>query len=239
MNDREDEVLYEQHEPERQGRGCLFWGCLITAIAFLLLIVGVPLAGYFAFKHYVNKFSSDTPAEIAIVELPEEEIQALTDRFEAFGEAIKAGDEPEDLELTATEINALINANPDFQGKAFVRIADGQIGGDVSIPLDEIPGGGGRYLNAAVDFNVSMQGGVMLVTLAGGDVNGNPIPQQAIDAMQGENLAQGLYDDPDTAKVMSRFESLEVTEDRIVLKPKRTGEVESAEDFEALEPAAP
>lgn len=211
--------IYEEEEP-RRGRGCLFWGCLVTAILFLILLIGVPLGIYFGAKHLVGKLTTDEPAEIAVVELPEEELTELNLRFEAFGEAVQGDEAPADLELTAREINGLINQNEDFRGRVFVRIKDGQIGGDIVMPMDKLPGGRGRFLNATVDFEVSMEAGQLVVVLNGATVNGTSIPQQVLDEFGNENLAQELMKDEEVARVLSKFDSLEITGDRILLRAK-------------------
>ena len=210
----------EHRDGRPQGRGCFFWGCLTLVVLFLVLLIGVPLAAYFTVKHYVNKFTSDVPMNIAAVELPEEEMQALEARFEAFDESLDKG-EPQDLEVTAKEINAMIAQDEQLRGRVFVRIADGKIGGDVSFPMDQLPGGGGRFLNATVDFDASMVGGVLMVTLADAQVNGAPLPQAFLDAFAGENLAEGFYEEPESAEVLQKFESLAIVGDRIILKARK------------------
>ncbi len=224
-------------EPRRQGRGCFFWGCLTLVILFLVLLIGVPLAAYFTVRHYVKKFTADAPLNIVAVELPEQEMQALEARFEAFDASIEKG-EPQDLEVTAKEINAMIAKDEQLKGHIVVRIADGRVGGDVSFPMDQFPGGGGRHLNAAADFDVSMQGGVLIVTLADAKVNGAPLPQAFLDAFAGENLAEGFYEEPESAEVLRKFESLEIIDDKIILKARREPQGQPAAP-PAEAPAAP
>ncbi len=233
------------------GRGCFFWGCLTLAIVFLTLLIGVPLAAYFTLKHYVSKYTADAPLKIAVVELPEKEMQALEARFEAFEASMKKGAEPQDLEVSAKELNALIGKDPDLKGHVLVRIADGRVGGDVSIPMDELPGGAGRHLNATVDFDVSMVGGVVVVTLADARVNGAPLPPPIMKGLSGQNLAKDIYKDPENAEVLRKFESLEIVGDKIILKARKqpvealvappdaapiAPEIESMEEAEAPAP---
>lgn len=210
------------HEIERRrGCGCLFWGCLAAGLVILALLISIPLAAYFWLKSNVQKLTAEEPVEIAVVELPPEQAEAVAQRIEAFGEAVEAGGSPDDLVLTAEEINGLIAQNEDLRGRVLVRIEEGRLGGDVSIPIDnEVPMVGGRYLNASVDFKVSLADGRLDVRLAGGEVNGAPIPQMAIDALASENLAEGIEEEPDVAKSLERFESLEITDDRILLRAK-------------------
>ncbi|MEO0529086.1 MAG: hypothetical protein AAF266_00780 [Planctomycetota bacterium] len=231
-----------EEEDRRRGRGCLFWGCLVTAIVFLVLLIGIPLGIYFTAKHYVNKFTTEEPAEIAVVELPEEQLAELTGRFEVFDQALENNEAPPDLELTAEEINGLISTNDELRGLVFVRIKDGQVGGNISIPTDDFPGGGGRFFNATVDFEVSLMNGQLVVMLADASVNGTPLPQSILDTFAGENLAKDAKFDQETEELLAKFESIEVVDDRIVLRAKPSAEPAEQEpasaeieDFETVE----
>lgn len=237
--------FYEEPTRKSGCGGCLLWGCLISALLGLLLLVGIPVAGYFAIKHYVNKYTTDKPAAVEVVKLEEQELLELQNRFESFEAAVKEGAGPPDFEVTARELNGLINSNEELKGRVFVRIADGQVGGDLSFPADALPGGGERFFNATADFKVSLDGGVLIVTLADATINGVQLPKQALDALASENLAKDAYKDPDTAKLLRRFESLEIIGDRIVLKAKRPSpaevkaEVETFEDLNGISDSQP
>lgn len=213
------------------GKGCLFWGCLITATVLLLLAIGIVWSVYSLMSGLVNQYTSTEPMEIAVVELPEEEMKALNERYEAFEQAIKAGENPGDLELTAEEINALISQEEDLAGRVFVRIENGQLGGDISVPTDFVPLlGKGRFFNATGEFDASMDNGVLVVTLADATVNGAPVPAEALQAFKSENLAKSLYDDADTAKVLRKFESLTIEGDKVILKARPANELPADED---------
>lgn len=87
--------------------------------------------------------------------------------------------------------------------------------------MDQLPGGGGRYLNATADFDVSMPGGVLVVTLVDAQVNGSPLPQAIVDGFADENIAKDAYDDPENAEVLRKFESLEIVGDKIILRARK------------------
>ncbi|MEO8496414.1 MAG: hypothetical protein ABI614_15205, partial [Planctomycetota bacterium] len=97
---------------------------------------------------------------------------------------------------------------------------DGEVIGDVSIPVDFLPGGKGRFFNASATFNVTLENGVLIVTLKDANVKGEKLPQQFIDAMGKENLAKDAYKDPEVAATLSRIESLSIEHDKIILKPR-------------------
>jgi hypothetical protein len=215
-----------QPQPPRKSRGCLY-GCLFVLFSGIALLVCAGVGGYWWVSTQVQKYTSATPAELPSVELPAEQMSGLESRVNAFSDAIESGEAPpEDLVLTADEINALIGKQEQLRGKVFVRIKDGQVSGDLSIPTDPIPGGKGRYFNGSASFNVSMEEGVLIVTLADAEVNGERVPPQAIEALSKENLAREAYKDAKTAEVLRRFESISVEDDKIILKVRQKKEAE-------------
>ncbi|MEQ8847160.1 hypothetical protein [Botrimarina sp.] len=231
MTDRFNDELPPQHREERQGKGCLFWGCLIVAVVLLLLVVGAVWSAYSLYSGLVQQYTATEPMAIEVVELPEEQMKALNERYEAFAQAVKAGENPGDLELTAEELNALIGQNADLAGRVFVRIADGQLGGDVSIPTDFLPMvGAGRYFNASGQFEASMENGVLVVTLADATVNGKPVPEEFLAGLKDQNLAKDLYDNADNAKALRQFESLTIEGDKVILKARPAEDLPDAGD---------
>ncbi|MCS7468445.1 hypothetical protein NZK35_17470 [Stieleria sp. ICT_E10.1] len=215
-------------EPQVQssgsGNGCL-WGCLIAGGLFIGSILCAGFGGYWLISSQIAKYTSDTPVDLPTVEYSEEELAKLDARVETFREKLDAGETPEeDLVLTADDINALISKNEDFKGKVYVKIENNQVEGDVSIPLDKVPMGKGRYFNGSATFDVSMDGGVLIVTVDQAELNGEPLPEEFMQAIRQENLAKDVYKDPENAKFMSRFEDIRVEDDKFILRVKRGGE---------------
>ncbi len=226
----------DQYQPQNDtqssssNKGCL-WGCLIAGG----LIVGVFLCAgfglYFFVSGQIEKYSSTTPVELPAVDYTQEEMEALQSRIKTFREKLEAGQPPEEnLVLTADDINAMINADENLRGKAYVEIEDGKVTGKVSIPLDGVPGGSGRYFNGSASFDVSMENGVLIVTVDQAEVKGEPVPEQFLTPLRQENLAKDLYEDPQNAEFMRRFEDIRIEDDKIILRPKREGEAGDAAD---------
>jgi hypothetical protein len=218
--------------PQSQYQGCLY-GCLFVVGAAIALTVCAGIGGYWLLSGQVEKYTSATPAELPSVDYTDEQFEALEARVDAFAEAVEQGETPaEDLELSAEELNALISQDEDMKGRVFIRIEDGQVSGDISIPTDPLPGGNGRFFNGSATLDVSMEAGVLIVTLADAEVNGEALPQQFVDAMANENLAKEAYKNAETAEVLRRFEEISVSGDKILLKMRR--EESNADD--SLEP---
>lgn len=254
---------YAYEQQKKSTCGCWVVGCLGVIALGIVGVVGLGFASYWFVTGQVQKYTSDTPADIPVVEYEEEKLNELRQRIESFkssvqtdqtadggppaaaesqtgpaespredraatadpsasGEAQPAGGTadagPRELVLTAEEINALIAAEESLRGRVFVTIEDGELKGDVSIPTDMIPGGGGRFLNASATFDVSMEDGVLIVRMTAAEVNGEPLPRQVMDELSKQNLARDVYDDPDIARALRQFESVRVEDDKVVLR---------------------
>ena len=228
-------------QSEKKGCGCWVWGCAGVLVGCLLLMAAVGFTGYRFYAQQIEKYTDVEPADIPVVEMEEEELKRLQERIESFSERMapsKSDGEPADedaadgldaegaglaevpleLVLTADEINALIHSNESLRGLVHVVFEDGNVRGEVSIPLDEFPGGKGRYFNADAELEVSMENGVLVVKLVDATVKGESLPEAFIQAMKEQNFAKEVYDDPETAKVLRRIESIEVIDDAIHIR---------------------
>lgn len=212
-------------EPQPQssgtGKGCL-WGCLIAGGLFIGSILCAGFGGYWFISSQVAKYTSETPIDLPTVDYTEEELAKLDARVESFKEKLDAGETPdEDLVLTADDINALIGKNEDLRGKVYVKIENNQVEGDVSFPLDKLPMGKGRFFNGSATFDVSMEGGILIVTAEQAEVNGDPVPEEFMQGLRNENLAKDVYKDPDNAKFMRQFEDIRIEDNKFILRIKR------------------
>ncbi|MEL6107394.1 MAG: hypothetical protein AAFU85_15245 [Planctomycetota bacterium] len=212
-------------QPHRSGsNGCL-WGCLIGVGLTFVGVLCMGGLGYWVIKSTVGAYTSDQAMEIETVEYSEEDLAALKARMDAFNDAIEEGKVPnEDLVLTAADINALIASDEFLRGKVFVRIEDGEIEGDVSIPLDELPGLGGRYFNGSATMDVSMDDGNLFVYAKEAEVNGQPVPEQFMKGMRNENIAKEMNQDREKRKFLRKFQDIRIDDDKLILEVRRDSE---------------
>ncbi|MCC9641195.1 hypothetical protein LOC71_02840 [Rhodopirellula sp. JC740] len=244
--------------PKKSGIGCFVWGCLGTLLLAVVVMVGSMFAVYYFLTGQVEKYTDTQPAEIPVVQWDEGRLEELQSRIDAFSEQVRPEDEnaegvaattdenateetgpdagetaaPRELRLTSEEINALISAQGDLQGKVYVEIENGKLRGKVTLPMDQIPGGKGRYLNADAEFDVSMSDGVLEVRITDANVKGEPLPEAFMEGFSQQNLAKDVYDDPETAEMLRKFDSIEVVDDAIVLRLRNPGEKNGTEPTE-------
>jgi hypothetical protein len=130
--------------------GCFLGGCLAAFLVFALFLA---VGGYFAYgwaKDQVVKYTSETPLELPSSDVSEEEVEAISAKLEEFQEQFEQGESPQEFVITVDEINALIAKNPELKGRVYVSIVDENLKADVSFPVDELPGGKGRFFNGSM-----------------------------------------------------------------------------------------
>lgn len=201
--------------------GCILGGCLGVFIFGLLLVGGASYLTYRYVSEQIAKYTSDHPVDLPTVNVSEDEIAAIEKKLEDFRNAFESGENPQELVITVDEINALLAKDDDMKGHVYVKIVDGNLRADVSAPLDGFPGGSGRYFNGSATLHVELDNGVLIANVVEAEVNGNTIPDEMLEAFKKENLAKGMYDDPNTARTLSRCESLRIESDRIILKVRQ------------------
>lgn len=225
-----------QSQTPGSGKGCL-WGCLIAIGLFVVGILCTGIGGYYFLNSQITKYTAEKAVELPTVEFTEEQLAELDTRVESFREQLNAGETlAEDLVLTADEINALIAKDENLRGKVFVKIEDNQVKGDVSFPLDDLPFGKGRFFNGSASFDVSMEGGVLIVTADQAEVNGEPVPEEFMEGMRQQNLAKDVYKDPENAKFMRQFEDIRIEDGKFVLRVKRNSESGDVQENPKVEP---
>ena len=234
--------------------GCWIAGCLGSLLLGVLLIGAMGFGGYWWLTQQVEKYTDAEPAPMPAVEMAPEEIAELQKRFadffeEAMPEAGENGvgastdgeDTPRELVLTAQQINALLQSNETLADRAYVEIEDSRIRAKVTIPTDQIPGGAGRHFNADAEIEVSLENGVLLIQIVDAKVKGESLPEEFAAELSKQNLAKELYDDANTAKMLQRFESIEVEDDtiRMRLKPTEKPDKETPSSAKAAEETSP
>ena len=206
-------------------RGCFFYGCMTVVVLALVAGVGTYLVVQWV-SGLIEQYTSDEPLELPVADIPAADLAELQNRWERFKREVEENEAVEPLELTAEEINALIQNDPeweDLKGRLYVEIDErDRVRGQVSIPLGDFESEqlDGRFLNGSATFEVSMESGVLVVTLTSVEVKGEPLPEVVLEGFLDKNLAGDLYDDAETAKLLRRLDKVEVKDGKVRITPR-------------------
>ncbi len=211
------------YEDEKKGKGCLFYGCL-TFFIMGLIIVGVIGYGAWKLKNYAMEQTEEQPLEFTAVDVSEEAIASVKEKIETFSERVKSGSETATLTLTDEEINTLLYSDEQFRNSGIqveIDFTGDKATGQVSLPLGIFFGGSflqGRYLNGEATFNISGENGVVVVTVDSFKVRGEPLPEVIMQQIRSENLAKGMYENPESIAFVKRIKHLEVKNGKLFIE---------------------
>lgn len=219
--------MYPQTAPQPQKSNWpkyVAFGCL----GLLVVLVAGGVLAYYGIRSAVSglvaEYSSEDPIAVPEVQMSNEEIWALRGRIRDFGDHIDQGVPAEPLVLTQEEINALIQDAMDKKGRngrLYVRIVGRQLEGDVSIPLGEISDDfAGRYLNGKARISAGVVGDRLVAHLEDVKIGDKYVPDQIRERISRENLLKDAYDDPEARQYLTRLDSIEIGDGKLVLRPR-------------------
>lgn len=232
---------YDNSRPRQ--RGCFFYGCVIASVLAVLLIIALAVLAYIGmrfFSGFVEEWTSPSPAELPKVQVSEEERQSVRERVDAFRKALEEGTATDPLVLTSDDLNALIEENSDLRGRLFARVEGDKLKAQISFPLEKLKLGmlKGRYLNGEAELKASLSEGILVVTLETLEVNGKRPPENFLSELRKQNLAKDAYENPKNVEMIRRFESLEIKDGKIILKPRIHAKTPSGADGPQPQPPA-
>jgi hypothetical protein len=184
-----------------------------------LLVVGGYVGYHYVAHRVVETYTEAAPLDLAVPASTPDQLGALDGRIASFAQAVHNKRSTAPLELTSEELTALVARIPDLQrvgGQARFTVAEGEVRSDLSLPLDRL-GYANRWFNGSATFGVTLENGVLVVTLKSASVRGQAVPQWIVERLGERNLAKDLYEKPDVAAFISRLESIRAADGRLVI----------------------
>jgi hypothetical protein len=202
--------------PPQRGMGCFAKGCLILVIFFIVLAIAFVGGSYLAIRYLRTEYFPRTHVQLSTSIATEQEQETVRARWDAFEKAARAGD-PARIELTADDLNALIDSEPKLRGKAHVSI-DNNVGHlQVSIPLADVRWLRGHYVNAECTVQSAVGGHPDDARITRIVVNGRSV---------GEEVLRWQYRSWSLHRYMSdwsndnNLERFEIEDDKVMLQTK-------------------
>jgi hypothetical protein len=213
------------NQPPKRRKGCLFYGCLTFTACFILFLV-LLLAGLYQFRKVVYLYTDASPMSLPTLNMTAEQMDAVHRRVDAFKDAVNAGRSTAPLVLTADDINALVQTDPDFKafkGRLYVTaLEDGKGKLMGSVRLGDIGSVvfRNRYLNGTATIGVSFQNGILGITPEELTTKSKPLPGQVMDKIRSMHISSRVNDDPRASVALNRLQSIEIRDGKLILTPK-------------------
>lgn len=213
------------NQPPKRRKGCLFYGCLTLTACFLIFLV-LMLAALYQFRRVVYQYTDSSPMPLPTLNMTADQMDAVQRRVDAFKDAVNAGRSTSPLVLTADDINALINRDPDFKafrGRLYVTALEdgkGKLSGTVRLGDMGFIVFRSRYLNGTATIGVTFQNGILGITPEELTTKGKAIPGRVMDKIRSMQISSRVNDDPRASVALNRMQSVEIRDGKLILTPK-------------------
>ena len=216
------------NETQPKKRGCFFYGCIALLVAVLVLAVGSVLLfryGKSKIENAVAAYTDAAPVQIEKGDASPAKLKAIQTRIDAFRNGLASG-QPQELSLTADELNTLLAGQPDLKelaDKVYVNIEGDQLKAHISWPLPDL---GplklkGRYLNGTANLKVGVNNGNADLRIEDFQSTGKPpLPPQLLQELRKHNISDDLQRDQQTASAIRQIDSAEVKDGKVVIRSK-------------------
>ena len=226
-------MVVEQAAPQGQkkGRGCFFYGCLISFIMSIIVIVLLAIMIRRGIHAAIDNFTTEQPKAIPTVIVESSVSQNAQTKFAA----ILAGNFEKELSLSGLEFNALIATQPMFsmlKDRVFVAIDGNQLDIQFNTGLDifgEIPfisylGGDthGRYVNGEVKGTFTFKGDEIVASTSALSLNGHTAPEDVLsrvnDYLKANRVIKEMTAEQKAA--LEKIDQITIQDGKLLIEPK-------------------
>jgi hypothetical protein len=213
------------NQPPKRRKGCLFYGCLTLTACFVIVLV-MFLAGLYQFRRLVYEYTDSGPTPLPTLNMTTEQMDAVQRRVDTFKDAVNAGRSTSPLVLTADDINALIQHDPEFKpfnGRLYVTALEdgkGKLKGSVRLGDIGVIVFRNRYLNGTATIGVTFQNGILGITPEELTTKGKALPSPVMDKIRSMQISSRVNDDPRASVALNRMQSIEIRDGKLILTPK-------------------
>lgn len=205
---------------KREGEG---GGCRIVLLLFLLCIA-VAVAGCYFFR---ESYTSTEAMPVQVYRVRQAVLEQARQKVQALRQASKIN-AVVTVALGEAEVNALVqNAAHEtgWAGEMLVEIED-TLAVTYSVPLKNIPGFSGRYLNGTATFHLTGKNGELDVEWRKGTLNQRDIPGFLRKRFSGKRLAKRIIRVPRLDDVADHIARLEVADGQLRIITRHVNKVE-------------
>lgn len=226
----DDPRKYDSKKPPGWSNRALLAGFALAAILMSVLVLRVVLMPVFV-DRVSARYTVDRPQPLPASNLAAHEVEAIEDRIDAFTQ-LSADAElvgTHSLTLTQNDLNGLLQDN---EGELFLRIAKGEITGEVNFRIEDNMVSGawnalsGRYVHGLATFDIGMRNDRLHLGVTELTIKNRRVPKWIWKKPLSSRLNE-MMEDPEYQETVAGIDAVEVVGDAIILtiiglKPSQT-----------------
>jgi hypothetical protein len=174
---------------------------------------------------FVEQYAAAEPMELPAVKFTAGDLAQFKERLQAFGQGLEQNQPGAPLELKGNDLNMLLASSDDLKALSKglrLQVEGDEVNGMVSLKLGDLgaPFFKDRYLNGEASFKVSLSEGRLTVVPTRVMVNDKALPEEYLNAIRQQNLAESANQNPGVAQTLERLQSIEVKDGTVRVLPK-------------------
>jgi hypothetical protein len=193
----------------------------IVAAALAALLILALLFGWLSFRRLRKTWTRDQPRQFSAVSVDRAQSQKLGRLYSKARQAVESG-RAETLDVEGSELNQLLSIVPEWQGLArqLSLAIDGEhIVASTSVPLHDMPGLNGRYVNGDFTIAAAAQDGKLQLTVKKVMVGDKALPDFILKKINERNLAELLQEQ--NSPWLKQLDSLSVNDGKLQLRTRQ------------------
>ena len=209
-------------KPAPKWRGCLL-AAGVAALCLVLLAGIVAGVLFWKFRALRDEFADTQVQSVPIAETNAEAARRLTRTFEQMQRAVQEG-RSERFVFTDQQLNQMVATVPAVQegrGKVHFAIAGEHLKIQAGLPLEQVPGFQGRYLNGEFTVDLRMENGALRLYVLDAAVRGKPLPPVIMERLRGIDLAAQVQQDPEVRRQLAGIKTLRIENGKLLLETGR------------------
>jgi hypothetical protein len=214
----------EESERPPWGSFLLLGFFALSSFAMVALIVASFLVPR-VIDSTIETYTDTQPRQIASAQGTPEQVDAIESRIDKFTDTVEKSGWAEPLVVSETDLNMLLHDDGDFDGAFNLTLLDGQVKGDISLPLDMDLDLGpwerslrGRYINGSATFDVNVRDQKLNLELVDFEVDGKHLPDWLLGRIGEQIRREGVLDTKDINEFIQKVGRLDVRQGEIVVR---------------------
>jgi len=211
-----------------KGSGCLYKGCLTIVAAMLLLVIGISIFGYFAYKQ-INQYTDSKPALPSNTNIDHTMNEAITQKVKSLKDCCTEG-KYTTLTFDDADLNRLVSLLPKnklFANIPYIKIEDNLLKIETSIAIKNIPVINiskklkKRFINGIFIFSFVVEEGIVDLKLENIMVKKAPIPKQFLHQLQKINFNKIITEKTKFLAIVRQVKSAKIQKNKIIIITKK------------------
>ncbi|MBN2449578.1 MAG: hypothetical protein JXR77_04275 [Lentisphaeria bacterium] len=206
-------------KPRSRWRGCLVVTAIVAAVLLIVVVITVLVVAR-RVRRLRDEYTDTEMRAVPVAETSAPQARRLSRTFEDLQSAVRQG-RASSFAFTDLQLNQMVASLPavkEARGRAYFTIVGDQLQVRAGIPLDQVPGFQGRYLNGEFTIRLRLEHGLLQIYIQEASVRGSPLPPSLMEHLRNVNIAEQALQNPDFRKQLQGIRALRIQDGKLIVE---------------------